>query len=503
MDQAQVELLLRGIESAAQMIRAELFGGPQQVTLKPGANLNEEIKKLNATGGVLVLEPGFYPGNITLEPRDVIKIIEIRSSVTFKIDTRVTKNDAANMPIIQSLTVDPVVKGKNGSGGMIFRNVGFSFVNTGFDRTIVELGDDAVHMPTRKDVPSRFYFDGCLFLGHLTKGGHRGLLCNSSQTTVINCGFYDLFEFGRDSQAICGFNGTEGIWIENCYLEGGAENVIFGGSDSASLEMSPKNVKVIGCHLIKQRAWLDVPNGSNINIKALFELKNCENFYMNGCLLENNWAKNWSSGVGMTLKSCNQANEPWARMNHVLVENCVIRNVGSPFNVIGQNDSGLPSTRADDVVMRNILAYNIGKDPYLGDGRGMLVTNPPHNWTVENCTFLGANNCIMAIAYDSDAVPRATAFNFNRNVMWHGEYGIFTSFGLGTAALNYAFAVGYSFIGNMLRRNNVRQNSLPVTNLIIPETAFDSALTSSFEYTAQPSAGINYATLIAAMKDKL
>lgn len=503
MNPQKVNELLDAMAQSIKDLRSEIFFLPAttEINISVGDNINDAIDSLWQTGGIITVEPGNYPINIDLEERSALfDVITIRSSAYIP-TRRVEKADVVNMPVFFSENTEPTIKAHNKSGGFLFQNIAFGAIM--FDRTMVELGGDSNEMKNRFDRPRNFTFDGCLWLGSPLSGQHRGITVNAYGVTIVNSAFYDIFEMGRDSQAICGWNGTEAVFIDNCYIEAGAENVMFGGSTSASAEMIPRNVTVTGCYITKKRSWLEVPNGVSINIKAVFELKNVIGFHMNGCILENCWAKNWSSGVGMTLKSCNQENEPWATMKDVLVENCVIRNVGSPFNVVGQNDSGRPSVRAKNVVIRNVLAYNINKAPYTGDARGILVSNTPENWTVENCTILGAANSIMSISIDN-GIPQATEFIYRNNVQWHGEYGVFTSFGLGIDALNYAFNQDYLFANNIFRRNPVRQNRFPISNIQQDPADFDKNINlATFEYGTSGIFGINYAKLTGALKDKI
>ena len=47
---------------------------------------------------------------------------------------------------------------------------------------------------------------------------------------------------GEETQGICGWTGTRDVKILNNYIEGGAENIMFGGADIANADLIPANI---------------------------------------------------------------------------------------------------------------------------------------------------------------------------------------------------------------------------------------------------------------------
>ena len=62
---------------------------------------------------------------------------------------------------------------------------------------------------------------------------------------------------GQDSQAISGFNGPGNYLIENNYLEGATENVLFGGADPTIPNLVTSNITFRRNYLSKPLAWRD------------------------------------------------------------------------------------------------------------------------------------------------------------------------------------------------------------------------------------------------------
>lgn len=428
--------------------------------VKPGDDLAAAILSLK-DGGTILGAPGEYRMNLKFAER------ASKAVVTVKTDTanlpgdgkRITRDYLPGLMTIRATPGDmfaPAVEAKHRSSGLAF--VGVAFGPQHYDRTVVDLGGDAHALNRVEDRASNFLFDRCLWYGDEQRGQHRGLQPHALNVLVRGCGFYDMHEQGRDSQAICGWNGTENLTIENSYLEGGAENVMFGGADSASLELSPKNVRIIGCHFRKPLAWKSLTQYPP-SIKALFEIKNIRGLYMAGCLFEQNWRRDWASGVAITLKAANGGgHEPWATLEDVVIEDCVIRHVGSAFNIVGWND-GLKAGgthKGRNVTLRNILIYDVNQGEWTGDGRGVTFYNAtPDDMTVDHLTMIDRQTSTWAGLYPHSTAPDAghgKNFKFTNSVVDEGAYGVHASNGLGKAAFDLNMVLPYTVTGNAVRK---------------------------------------------------
>lgn len=448
--------------------------------VKPGDDVAAAILSLANTGGTVALAPGaVYRMNLRWPERTPQSPpVDVVTDTSDVYSARMDKKYAAGLAILMSANgLDPVVKMLPRSHDLNFRVIGFGPQTP--DRTVVDLGGDRVELSNQTDRAHGFVFDRCLFQGDPVKGQHRGIQANAFNVAVLSCAFYDFFEVGRDSQAICGWNGTEALNIYDCYIEGGAENVMIGGACSASVEMSPRNVRITGSHFAKQKAWSKLAAAPSI--KALLEIKNVRGLYVSGCLFEQNWARDWASGVGVILKSCNGDDnglETWASLEDVVIEDCVIRRVGSPFTIVGQNDSLRTSMRGARVTIRNVLAYDINTGDWLGTGDGFPMFNPPDDLTVDHITTIGNNHTFMNTEIVNGATAKGKRFAFTNSIGYHGEYGVHSSGGLGAKAIDVGFESPYSFTGNVLRKHPDRTVVLPPGNAVIDQPAFDGSFIS-------------------------
>ena len=64
-------------------------------------------------------------------------------------------------------------------------------------------------------------------------GQKRGIALNAAHVTIADSYIAECKGVGQDTQAIGGWNGPGPYVIENNYLEGAGENVMFGGADPA------------------------------------------------------------------------------------------------------------------------------------------------------------------------------------------------------------------------------------------------------------------------------
>jgi hypothetical protein len=158
-----------------------------------------------------------------------------------------------------------------------------------FLHNLIELGGDDANLT---EVPHHIVFDRAYIHGDPRKGGRRGVAFNGRELAVINSYLSDFKEAGADSQAISGWNGPGPFKIENNYLEGAGENVMFGGADPAINGLVPSDIEIVRNHFAKPLRWkIDDPSyeGTPWTVKNLFELKNARRVLVEGNLLEHNW----------------------------------------------------------------------------------------------------------------------------------------------------------------------------------------------------------------------
>ncbi len=121
--------------------------------------------------------------------------------------------------------------------------------NLGFE-TLIQIGDDTTGAPPTDIVIDRVYMHG-----HATKGQKRGISLNGVRCDVLNSYISDVKAVNADSQGIAGYNGAGPFRIVNNHIEAAAENILFGGSDPATLGLVPADITIARNHLYKPLAW--------------------------------------------------------------------------------------------------------------------------------------------------------------------------------------------------------------------------------------------------------
>jgi len=105
-------------------------------------------------------------------------------------------------------------------------------------------------------------------------------------------GAHHFKRVGQDAQAIAGWGGPGPFLIQNNYLEGAAENLLFGGASSSVPNVVPSDITIRRNHFYKPRSWQIGQAsyaGTPWTVKNLLELKSARRVVIEGKILENNW----------------------------------------------------------------------------------------------------------------------------------------------------------------------------------------------------------------------
>ena len=149
-----------------------------------------------------------------------------------------------------ALKTTPVVRTAWGASHYILKFLEIDgAANLGFE-TLIALGDDTATTNASDLVIDRVYAHGDAY-----KGMKRGISLNSVRTDILNSYISDVKAVNADSQAIAGYNGAGPFRIINNYLEAAGENVLFGGSDPAVVNLVPSNIELRQNLITKPLAW--------------------------------------------------------------------------------------------------------------------------------------------------------------------------------------------------------------------------------------------------------
>ncbi|MEZ5426388.1 MAG: hypothetical protein R2747_08995 [Pyrinomonadaceae bacterium] len=430
-----------------------IFAGSTQITTEnggtvirvpPGGDLQAAIGRASG-GDTIELAAGATYGPIKLPVKQIQEFITIRSSAADKLPERVGPEQGKLLArIVTREKGEPAVATENGAHHYRFVGIEFAPETTEYIYNLVLFGGD--HR-TRADVPHHLEIDRSYFHPAKTGVTRRGLALNSSETVVKNS-YFEGFAFpGEETQGICGWTGTKDVRILDNHIEGGAENIMFGGADPVSSDLTPEGIEIRGNYLFKPYDWRE----KNYSLKTLFELKNAKRVQLIGNFLENNPL---GSAFRITIRNSSGKAE-FSTLEDVLIEDNIVLGAGEGINILGKDDT-YPSQTLRGLKIVNNLFLDIGGDKWEGggyfiqvnDGRNILIANNTVFQTGNIVTFYGVN---------------PENFVFRNNIVGHGNYGIH---GLGD--------VRRSDIGRRFFRKNVIVNNrnVPASDMTVPPDNF-------------------------------
>lgn len=274
------------------------------------------------------------------------------------------------------------------------------------------------------DQPHHIIFDRCYLHGDPAKGARRGIALNGRHMAVIHSHLSDFKEVGADSQALAGWNGAGPFKILDNFLEGAAENIMFGGGDPAISGLVPSDIEIRGNTFSKDAAWNPREKAANAprwTVKTLFELKNARRV-----LVEGNEFRDYLWGPAIVVTPRNQSGTaPWSTVEDVTIRHNVIHAVWYVMTVSGF-DEYHPSRPTGRVLFEHNLAYDLS-DPRTGDTnpKTIVVIQGPDHLVIQRNTLLtnpGLGSSFLLFA--NALTKRGLGFIFRDNIAHVGTYGL-------------------------------------------------------------------------------
>jgi hypothetical protein len=417
------------------------------INVPAGGDLQAAIDRAQP-GDVILLEAGAtYVGNFILPAKPGAEYITIRSAAdpsSFPAG-RVAPEHARWMPTLQSPSGAPALATAPGAHHWRLRWLAFRANPIGAN-DIITLGDGSAAQRDASAVPHHLVLDGVIIRGDPDRGAKRGIALNSASTTIRNSDIRGIKAVGQDSQAICGWNGPGPFVIEDNYLEGAGENVMFGGADPAIPDLVPSDITFRHNYVTKPLEWRD----SQWTVKNLFELKNARRVLVEWNVFENNWLAA-QTGYAILFTPLNQdATAPWTVVSDVTFQYNVVRHVSSAFNILG-TDYHAPSQQTRGIAIRQNLLFDVDAARWGGDGRFVLIGDEPTDLVIDHNTVLGTGSFLQLYGTRDDGRPRViTNIHVTNNLARHNEYGI----------IGDGYATGMPAITAYMTREEVRRNVL-------------------------------------------
>jgi hypothetical protein len=405
-------------------------------------------------GDTIELQAGtIYTGQINLPVKTGTEYITIRSSAGSNLPAgrRVTP---AQKQFMATITSGMFGRGAVSAAGGAhhYRFVGIEFTASGklYNYGVVLFGSGETRP---EQVPHDIEIDRSYI--HPADGtrSRRGIALNSANTTIRNSYIAGFGFSGEETQGICGWTGTRNVTITNNYIEGGAENIMFGGSDPANAELIPSDIQVRGNTLSKPKEWYE-----RTTVKTLFELKNAKRVTFESNYLENNWK---GSAFRITVRN-QDGGAPFSTIEDVAIRGNYINGSGDGINILGTDDTHISQTLKRLTVENNIFAGIVGnRQNFEGSGYFVQVSGGENITITNNTVFNSGNICTFY-----DQVPRA--FVFRNNITGHGNYGIHGPVDLKSQAARAMF------VDNVfMNLNGVSSDdfAVPAGNLIVRDAA--------------------------------
>src|SRR5215203_4288215 len=122
---------------------------------------------------------------------------------------------------------------------------------------MIQLGDGSSAQNSLDLVPHHLRLSHVYVHGDPAVGQKRCIALNAAEVTITDSYVADCKSTTQDSQAIAGWNGPGPFTIENNYLEGAGENVMFGGADPAIPDLVPSDITFRRNLVSRPMAWRD------------------------------------------------------------------------------------------------------------------------------------------------------------------------------------------------------------------------------------------------------
>ena len=269
-------------------------------------------------------------------------------------------------------------------------------------------------------------------------------------TALIDSYISGMKSPGRDSQAWLSVSNPGPILIQNNFLEGAGENVLFGGGDPATQAVMPHDITITRNLISKNNAWL-AGAGGMVN-KCLFELKMGIRVLVEGNTFENSAWDNGGNAFRLTTRNQN-GHTPYAEVSDLTIRYNLVRNVTNWINSFGSDDGdgvGKWSMHSKRWYIHDNLVYGLGF--MCGGGAtcgafysiqtpGATCTDPSPTCLNEDITI--THNTVDNVSHHTltTASVGQLGLNFSDNIINDSSaYGIFFSgcapSQFGTNALN-------------------------------------------------------------------
>lgn len=277
----------------------------RHLSVAAGGDLQAAIDSAQRGDVILLAAGATFTGNFVLPAKAGSGWVTIMSAGTLPAEgTRVTPATAAGFARIRSPNASAAVSTQSSPLASYYRLVGLDIASTARSAfSLVYLGDGTGKAASVDQLPSHIYLDRVWIHGAVNQPVQRCLALNSRSSAVVDSYLAGCHMKNQDAQAIAAWAGPGPYKIENNFLEGSGENILFGGGDPWIDGVVPSDIEILRNHVAKSLTWKATHAWT---VKNLLESKNSQRVLVEGNIFENNWLDG-QSGVAIVLKSENQS----------------------------------------------------------------------------------------------------------------------------------------------------------------------------------------------------
>ncbi len=348
------------------------------ITVNAGGNLQAAINSANP-GDVIELEPGaVFTGTFVLPVKENpdSKWVLIRTAGTQppegqRIDPAV---HSASMAVIQAQDRKdtPAIRTASGANHYRFENLTIRAHQDPEEfryrvYNLIELSpgkEVTAATQTLEHAPHHIVFDRVYVYGNRKIGTRRGFAFNGRHLAVINSYVTEIKERGADSQAICGWMGPGPFKIENNFLAGAGENIMFGGGNARIENLVPSDIEIVRNHIYKPLSWREgdpAYEGTKWVVKNLLELKSGQRVLIEGNTFENHWGGQGQGGFSILFTPrSSRGRNPWVVVQDVLFQHNTMKNVAQGISILGDDNNNPNDTPTNNIVIHNNLFEDLG-----------------------------------------------------------------------------------------------------------------------------------------------
>jgi len=264
--------------------------------------------------------------------------------------------------------------------------------------------------------------DRCRILGDPTQGTKRGVNMNAPDVTITRCHVEYCFGPypGNDTQALFAADSPGPFLIEDNFLSGGSETIMFGGDSPSSDANIPANITIRNNTITKRTEWQTQPVG----VKNTFELKCAKRVLIENNQFSQSWGGHGQDGYLLMLTPRNQyGSTPYCTVEDVEIRNNHFACAAAPICMMG-DDNNYPSQRLSRINIHHNRFEALDPKQYTGSNKMILIQRGPVDVTINANEFLGVN--LTSQVY-FDGQPQCVNLVVTSNKWPHTTYGIFGS----------------------------------------------------------------------------